>query len=70
MFYLERLCVHVDDVKNSFMSREVVANYTNSHHTPVNKNNVPFNYNFLKIKVVSVCVNVTLLANSINYPHV
>ena len=52
------------------MSREVVVNKINLHHTSVNKNNVPFNYNFLKIKVVSVCVDVNLLANYINYPHV
>ena len=59
MFYLERLCLYVDDVMNFkfFHAREVVANYIILHHTSVNKTNVPFNYNFLKIKVVSVCVN-------------
>ena len=38
------------------MSREVVANYKKLHHTSVNKINEQFNYNFLKIKVVSVYV--------------
>ena len=46
----------MSSILNSFMSREVVANYIKLHHTSVNKTNVQFNYNFLKIKVVSVYV--------------
>ena len=43
--------MHVDDVIN-FKFFLV----TRSGRTSVNKNNVQFNYNFLKIKVVSVYV--------------
>ena len=60
MFYLEDYACKwiMSSILNSFMSREVVANYIKLHHTSVKKNNVQFNYNFPKIKVVSayVCV--------------